>query len=173
MKNYHLVQAFFNFSLKQPMNFPTCFFLLLSFHPKKNLSSVDDDEGSSWLSHLFMNSGRPVILPAFFLAQFMKVTKNKQILILLYLAYWNPFCLCVGINADFSSLKLAFTYFSISNKLCFYTWNMAMDPWSLFRSKWTWQHWVHPNWPLNWVLLLRKCNDSHSKLKILQQLPKK
>ena len=93
---------------------------------------------------------------------------------MLYLAYWNPFCLCVGINADFSSLKLAFTYFSISNKLCFYTWNMAMDPWSLFRSKWTWQHWVHPNWPLNWVLLLRKCNDdSHSKLKILQQLPKK
>ena len=90
-----------------------------------------------------------------------------------YYAYWNPLCLYVGINADFSSLKLAFTYFSISNKLCFYTWNMAMDPWSLFRSKWTWQHWVHPNWPLNWVLLLRKCNDSHSKLKILQQLPKK
>ena len=88
---------------------------------------------------------------------------------MLYLAYWNPLCLYVGINADFSSLKLAFTYFSISNKLCFYTWNMAMDPWSLFRSKWTWQHWVHPNWPLNWVLLLRKCNDSHSKLKILQQ----
>ena len=81
MKNYHLVQAFFNFSLKQPMNFPTCF-LLLSFH-QKNLSSVDDDEGSSWLSHLFMNSGRPVILPAFFLAQFMKVTKNKQILCIL------------------------------------------------------------------------------------------
>ena len=25
----------------------------------------DDDGGSSWLSHLFMNSGRPVILPAF------------------------------------------------------------------------------------------------------------
>ena len=72
-----------------------------------------------------------------------------------YYAYWNPLCLYVGINADFSSLKLAFTYFSISNKLCFYTWNMAMDPWSLFRSKWTWQHWVHPNWPLNWVLLLR------------------
>ena len=92
---------------------------------------------------------------------------------MVYLAYWNPLCLYVGINADFSSLNLVFTYFGISNKLFFYTWNMAMDPWSLFRSKWTWQHWVHPNWPLNWVLLLRKCNDSHSKLKILQQLPKK
>ena len=122
MKNYHLVQAFFNFSLKQPMNFPTCFFASF-FPPKKNLSSVDDDEGSSWLSHLFMNSGRPVILPAFSLAQFMKVTKNKQIFNIICCIQHIEihFAYNVGINADFSSLKLAFTYFSISNKMCFYT----------------------------------------------------
>ena len=78
MKNYHLVQAFFNFSLKQPMNFPTCFFASF-FPPKKNLSSVDDDEGSSWLSHLFMNSGRPVILPAFSLLEIWRWIHEKSL----------------------------------------------------------------------------------------------
>ena len=41
---------------------------------------------------------------------------------MLYLAYWNPLCLYVGINADFSSLKLALVYFrlpSVSNKLSY------------------------------------------------------